>query len=165
MPQRIEMPRCLREFLSRMYPDVDLGSVRFHKGVPWYTFSGGAITIGHDVYFREHRADFCSRDGVALAAHELYHIRDGAGGPGVWFVRPFYARYLVGLVACGFRTDSRHAMEKPAYALQERVKERFDEAKQVSGEDGPCACADGEPSGVNQAFTDAFFADWAGIDA
>lgn len=165
MPEPAEIPPCLRDFLARIYPEIDLSAVGFHRGVPWYTFPGGAITIGPNIYFRENRLDFCSRDDVALVAHELYHIHQGSSGPGFWFLRPFYARYLVHLIASGFKTDSRHAMEAPAYKLQKRVKQYFDRASVASGQDGPCACTNGEPSGLNQAFVDSFFAEWPGLDA
>jgi hypothetical protein len=161
VPRTIEIPPCLLNFLARLYPDIDLDRVRFHRGVPFYAFPGGAITIGHHVYFRENRADFCSRGGVALAAHELYHIRQGSNGPGFWFFRLFYAKYLLRLIACGFKTDERHAMEAPAYALQKRVSQHFDRARQATNEHGPCACTDDVPAGLNQRFIDAFFAQWS----
>lgn len=161
MPQRIDIPPCLKEFLARLYPDVNLERVRFHRGVPWYTSPGGAITIGGDIYFREDRTDFCSARNVALAAHELYHVRDGSDGTGLWFIRPFYARYVWWLLVCGFKTDSRHRMEAPAYDRQRRVEQHLQRAEQASGESGPCACFDGEPAGPNEAFVAAFFAEWA----
>lgn len=165
MPQTIDIPPCLREFLSRLYPDIDVDSLTFHRGVPWYSNTRGAITIGSHIYFREHRTDFCSRKDVALAAHELYHVHQGSAAAGVWFLRPFYAKYFGHLLRNGFRTGESHPLERPAYALQDRVKEQYDRAAAASGEIGPCACEDGEPVGVNKAFLEAFFADWPGLDA
>jgi hypothetical protein len=164
MPQTIEIPTCLREFLSRLYADIDVDSLTFHRGVPPYSNTRGAITIGSHMYFREHRTDFCSRKDVALAAHEVYHVHQGSAAPGVWFLRPFYARYVWQFFASGFKTGRKHPLEIPAYALQERVKEQYDRAAAASGESGPCACEGGEPIGVNEAFLDAFFAEWPGLD-
>lgn len=164
MPQTIEIPACLREFLSRLYPDIDVDSLAFHNGVPRYANPGGAITIGSHIYFREHRTDWCSGDDVALAAHELYHVHQGSAAPGVWFLRPFYARYVWHLLRSGLTTGRQHPLEAPAYALQDRVKEQYDRAAAASGVNGPCACENGAPGGMNQAFFEAFFADWPGLD-
>ena len=156
MATRIEVPECVRRVVAPVYPDMDLDGVRFHEGLPFYAFLGpGAITVGPNVYFRQGRFDPCSCDGIALIVHELYHIRQGADGPGFWFLRPFYLRYIWLWVRHGLARGRKHPLEEPAYKLQREVMKC---CKEVA-ESGPCRCEEGRPVGVNEEFLKKFAAE------
>jgi hypothetical protein len=156
MPRKIDAPPCVRAFLAQLYPNVNIDGIRFYEGVPFYTFPRGAITIGPNIYFREGRYDPCSCQGIALLAHELYHIHQGADGFGFWFLRPYYVKYVWFLLRSGFKSDRRHRLEEPAYDLQDRIVECCDRVHDATGQGSPCICQDGTPATVNEAFLKAF---------
>lgn len=159
MSSKIEAPACVKGFMSRLYPDIDIDRITFHEGVPFYTFPGGAITIGPHIYFREGKFDPCGCKGIALIAHELYHVHQGAAGFGFWFLRPYYLRYAWAWLTSGFKRGEAHPLEAPAYALQRRVLGCCDVVGQATGQAGPCICQDGRPTGVSEAFLSAFAAE------
>ncbi len=155
---RLDFPECLKRFYSRMYPDIDLETVSFHEGLPFYTTGNPhAITVGRRIYFADGKFDPWSARGVALIAHELFHIKQGAGGPGVWFVRPFYVRYFIQKVLSGWTKGRKHPLEIPAYEQQDRVEATYASASNSTGVNGPCQCSEGSPGESSQAFTDAFY--------
>lgn len=159
MPRKINTLPCLKEFLARLYPEIDLDRITFYEGVPFYTFPGGAITIGPRIYFREGKFDPCDCKGIALIAHELYHIHQGADGFGFWFLRPYYLNYAWLWLLSGFKSGSGHPLEAPAYRVQQRISDCCERVRQSTGERGPCICQDGRPTDINQAFLDAFAAE------
>ena len=155
---RLDFHECLKTFFSRMYPDIDMETVSFHEGLPFYTTGGpAAITVGRRIYFANGKFDPCSARGVALIAHELFHIKQGAGGPGIWFVRPFYVWYFIRKVLSGWTKGRKHPLEIPAYEQQDRVEAAYASASSSTGVNGPCACSEGRPGESSQAFTDAFY--------
>ncbi len=159
MPTKIETPACVKEFMSRLYPDIDVDRITFHEGVPFYTFPGAAITIGPHIYFREERFDPCGCKGIALIAHELYHVHQGAAGFGFWFLRPYYFGYVWAWLTSGFKRGKEHPLEAPAYKLQRRVSDCCDSVREATGQAGPCICQDGRPTGISDAFLSAFAAE------
>ena len=162
MVTNLQLNDCLRRFFARMYPDIDLDGISFHKGLPFYTTgSPSAITVGRNIYFGEGKFEPCSANGVALIAHELFHIQQGAGDPGVWFLRPFYVWYFIQKVLSGWKKGREHPVEIPAYERQDQVEAAFDAAAVSTGLSGPCACSSGEPGEFSQAFTDAFYGAFA----
>ena len=159
----LDFQECLKQFFSRMYPDIDMRTVSFHEGLPFYTTGNpAAITVGRRIYFADGKFEPCSAKGVALIAHELFHIKQGAGGPGVWFFRPFYLRYFIQKVLSGWTKGRKHPLEIPAYEQQDRVEDAYDVAAASTGINGPCACTDGQPPQPDQAFIDAFYEAFSG---
>lgn len=157
MTKLVEIPECARRLLGQIYPAMDLDRVRFYDGLPLYAFAKpSAITVGSNVHFREGKFDPCSCEGVALMAHELYHVHQGAGGFGFWFLRRFYLKYLWLWAKAGFRRGLKHPLEEPAYKLQEVVRQCCQRVQQSTGQPGPCVCENGSPVEVNQVFLDAF---------
>ena len=72
---KLEFHDCLKTFFARMYPEIELASISFREGLPFYTTgSPRAITVGRNIYFREGKFDPCGAKGIALVAHELFHI-------------------------------------------------------------------------------------------
>ena len=162
MPMLVFHP-CLKRFFSHMYPDVDLETVSFQEGLPFYaTGTPHAITVGRRIYFADGKFEPCTAKGVALIAHELFHIKQGAGGPGVWFVRPFYVWYFIRKVLSGWTKGRKHPLEIPAYEQQDRVESAFTDAANSTGVSGPCACSEGTTRAFSQEFTDAFHQAFAG---
>jgi hypothetical protein len=166
MPKEIETPPGVTEFFSHLYPQVDVERIRFYEGLPFYTSPGGAITIGNKIYFREGRFAPCSPAGVALIAHELFHVLQGSDGPGFWFIRWFYVKYvalgIVTLVRSGFslaRARKTHPLEVPASELQERFRDCCKRVSQSTGQTGPFVCVGGVPTGVSHAFVAALQAE------
>ncbi len=153
-----EFHDCLERFFERMYPDIALDSISFREGLPFYTSgSPHAITVGRSIYFDEGRFDPCNAKGLALIAHELFHIQQGAGGPGFWFMRPFYVWYFVQKVLSGWKRGRQHPVEIPAYERQDRVAAVYGAVVASTGISGPCGCSNGQPGDFSQAFTDAFY--------
>ncbi len=160
---KLEFHDCLKSFFMRMYPEIDLANVAFHEGLPFYTTGRpGAITVGRSIYFDEGKFDPCSAKGIALIAHELFHIQQGAGGPGVWFLRPFYVWYFIQKVLSGWKRDREHPVEMPAYERQDQVEAAFGVAVASTGISGPCACSGGRAGEFSQTFRDAFYDAFAG---
>lgn len=156
---RIELDLCVRAFLDRIYPDIDLDTISFHEGLPFYALrSPAAITVGRYIYLREGKYDPCSTESAALVAHELFHVRQGAGDFGFWFLRPFYLRYAWHTISSGFSRGREHPLEKPAYAVQDRVREVSRDVATSTGRSGPCVCEDGRARDTDQQFIDAFAA-------
>lgn len=146
-----------------MYPDLDLDTVTFGEGLPFYVRgTPDAITVGKRIYFKAEKYNPCGRRGIALIAHELFHIHQGSGGPGFWFARPFYVRYFIRKVTSGWTKGRQHPLELPAYERQDRVAAAYDAAAASSGRPGPCDCSNGQPSHADQAFIDAFYKAFAG---
>ena len=155
---KLEFHDCLKSFFSRMYPDLELDSISFFEGLPFYTAGHpSAITVGRSIYFDEGKFDPCSAKGIGLIAHELIHIQQGAGGPGVWFLRPFYVWYFIQKVLSGWKRGREHPVEIPAYERQDQVEATFGAAAASTHISGPCSCSDGQAGAFSQAFSDAFY--------
>ncbi len=155
---KLEFHDCLESFFSRMYPDIELESISFYEGLPFYTTGHpSAITVGRSIYFDEGRFDPCGAKGIALIAHELFHIQQGAGGSGFWFFRPFYVWYFIQKVLSGWKRGRQHPVEIPAYERQDQVEAAYGVAAASTGISGPCRCSDGQPGDFSQAFNDAFY--------
>jgi hypothetical protein len=160
MSSKIEAPACVKEFMNHLYPHIDLDGLNFHEGLPFYVFGKrNAITLGPHIYFREGKFDPCSCRGIALIAHELYHVHQGAGGFGFWVLRWFYIRYAWAWLTGGRKSGRAHPLEAPAYAAAGRIAECCDRVRQATGQAGPCICQDGRPTSVSEAFLSAFAAE------
>ena len=160
---KLEFHDCLRRFFAPMYPDIDLETITFREGLPFYVRgTPAAITVGKRIYFDAGKYNACSGRGIALIAHELYHVHQGSGGPGIWFARPFYLWYFIRKVASGWTKGRKHPLELPAYERQDRVAAAYATAIASSGRPGPCACTGGQPSHADQTFIDAFYQAFAG---
>ncbi len=160
---KLEFHDCLQRFFARMYPDIDLDTITFREGLPFYVQgTPDAITVGRRIYFDAGKYDTRSRRGVALIAHELFHVHQGSGGPGIWFARPFYLWYFIRKVTSGWTKGRKHPLEIPAYERQDAVAAAYDAAAAASGRRSPCASSEGEPPQIDQAFIDAFYKAFSG---
>lgn len=79
-------------------------------------FRMAATTLGPVVAFRRGAFNPQTPAGLALIAHEAYHITQAREMGQAWF----FARYILGQFQCGFRHD-RHPLESPAIMLQRQV--------------------------------------------
>lgn len=111
---KFQLPDFAVKKLKRLYPDVDVDGLVFHRDeMPWYIRGHGAVTIGNHIYFR--------RDwSLRLAVHELCHVRQGAAGFGIWLLRPFYLRYVWEWIKAGFSYRD-NALEVEAYSMERRI--------------------------------------------
>lgn len=160
MSRKIEIPPCLKVFMGRLYPRLEMARLSFYEGLPFYVFGRrNAITVGPRVYFREGKFDPCHCDGIGLIAHELYHVHQGADGFGFWFLRWFYIRYAWAWLTGGGKSGRAHPLEAPAYAAGDRISECCERVRQATGQAGPCICQDGKPTDVSEAFLSAFAAE------
>ena len=96
---------------------VDLDRVRLRVGGPptWYlsVVRNRAITLGHQVWFREEQ----HREDRALIAHELVHVGQYARMGRLRFI----STYLWHLARAGFRYGKALPLEAPAYARQDEA--------------------------------------------
>ncbi|MEP6872686.1 MAG: DUF4157 domain-containing protein [Anaerolineaceae bacterium] len=117
------------EQLAVFVPEQDLRRLRALTTVPgrWLpgVFGMSATTIAPFVCFRNGSFDPSTPRGLALIAHEAYHLRQVREMG--WF--GFYGRYFIGQFRAGFKHGS-HPLEIPAINLQRVV------ALRVRG-DGP----------------------------
>lgn len=97
---------------------VELERVRLHVSGPptWYLrlVRKRAITLGHQVWFREEQ----HRSNRALVAHELVHV----GQYGRMGRTRFVLTYLWHLARAGFRYSRNLPLEAPAYARQDEAE-------------------------------------------
>ncbi len=101
--------RCLAPYV----PQVDLDSAEIHEEeAPWYL--GGdfaAITRGNNIYFQPGVYDGSTVRGIAYLAHELHHVGQYREGK-TW----------LDFAVAGIMGHGNSELEKPAFALQDKVK-------------------------------------------
>lgn len=111
--------------LSAFVPERDLRRMRVLTSAPWrwlpVPLRMAAITFGRFVVFRRGKFEETEPWGLALIAHEAYHV----GQARELGALRFFASYLVGQFRCGFRHD-QHAMEIPAIACQQTVRRELE---------------------------------------
>lgn len=95
-------------------------------------FGMAATAFWRFVWFKAGSFDETSPRGLALIAHEAFHI--GQAREVTWPV--FAVRYAIGQVRCGFR-HNRHPLEIPAIQLQQRVRAELETA--ARGASGPAS--------------------------
>lgn len=144
---RINIPDCVVEFFSYVYPDLDLNRVEFHEGIPklFSMRKPRAITLGSwtsfkiNVHFRSGEGNPCTCEGIALIGHELFHVQDVLSvgrGWGFGLIRLWYLAY----VYCGImsRFGRTHYLEEPAYDIQDRIEKYFESIGLNLSREGPC---------------------------
>lgn len=138
-PEEVELPEEAQRTLAVLYPALDLGRVRFHRGLPHFLDRvADGITLPGVLSARRCRIyvqPWCWRpetpDGLDLLAHEAFHaLQMQEAGPGPGLVRPFIILYLACAAANGFLYRG-HPMETDAYQMAGRPRSRFAET---------CAC-------------------------
>lgn len=134
-PERIELPEEVARLARTLYPTLDLGAVRFHRGLPhlirWT--GGAAITIPAPfarrrtcVYVDPEHYDTGSVEGIGTLLHEAYHaLQVQEAGWGLGPFRPFLLLYFAAGAANRFRYRG-HPMEEAAYGLVGRRRSRFE---------------------------------------
>ena len=138
-PKEIELPEEARRTLEELYPSLDLGRVRFHRGLP-HLLTGVAegITLPGVLSPRLCRIYLQPRywrpgtpGGLDLVAHEAFHaLQMQEAGPGLGLIRPFIILYLACAAGNRFRYHG-HPMEDDAYCVAGRSGSLFERT---------CAC-------------------------
>lgn len=132
-PEEVELPEEARRTLAALYPSLDLGRVRFHRGLPHFLHrTAHGITLPGVLSARRCRIYIQPRhwrpetaDGLDLLAHEAFHaLQMQEAGPGLGLVRPFIVLYLACAAANGFLYRG-HPMEADAYRVAGRPRSRF----------------------------------------
>lgn len=134
-PPRTELPEEVASLLRAVYPTLDLGAVRFHRGLPHLTrlLGSEAITIPAPlarrrtcVYVDPACYDTGSVEGIGTLLHEAYHaLQAQEAGWGLGPFRPFLLLYFAAGAANRFRYEG-HPMEEAAYLLVGRRHSRFE---------------------------------------
>jgi hypothetical protein len=118
-PQRIS-PTAIERI--RPYADEQsLRDTRIRTTPPWswvpQVLGAGATTLGNDVCFRPGAYRETDPGGLALIAHECFHVRQyremGAA--------QFLVRYLVGAIRVGFQ-HSAHPLELEPLVIQAQAR-------------------------------------------
>ncbi len=138
-PEEVELPEEARRTLAALYPALDLGRVRFHRGLP-HLLAGVASGITLPgvlsprlcrIYVEPRHWRPETANGLGLLAHEAFHaLQMQEAGPGLGLVRPFIILYLACAAGNGFLYRG-HPMEDDAYCVAGRRASRFEMA---------CAC-------------------------
>jgi hypothetical protein len=107
--------------LADFVPEQDLRAMRVVTVAPfrWLPVVLGmsATTFWRFVLIKQGRFDETTAGGLALIAHEAFHIRQARE----MSLPVFLGRYAWGQLQCGFRHDA-HVLERPAIALQLSVR-------------------------------------------
>jgi hypothetical protein len=142
-PAQRDIEDCLKPWLEHVFPDLDLGRVRFYEGLPVFIKprDPAAITLPSiwgtrriNVYYRDGH-DPCSCAGLKLIAHEMVHVRqylDYAGGYGLGFVRAFLFPYLLCALRHGYRDSP---LEEEAYDFDDEIGTCCEQGRE------PCDCS------------------------
>lgn len=140
-PEEVELPEEARRTLAALYPSLDLGRVRFHRGLPHFltgvangiTLPGALSPRRCRIYVQPWHWSPGTPDGLDLLAHEAFHaLQMQESGPGLGLVRPFIVLYLA--CAAGNRFLYRgHPMEVDAYHVAGRRSSQFPTACECGG--------------------------------
>ena len=154
-PPEVELPEPARQILRSVYPTLDLGSLRFHLGIPHFfnVFAIQGITLPGRIFPRRARIYIDPRywqpgsvDGLGLLLHEAYHaLQLQEAGPGIGLLRPFLVIYLACAAGNRFRYAG-HPMEDDAYRLagdRESLFESMFHGKEISPEGCECLATPG----------------------
>ena len=155
-PEQIFLPKCVRELLEFVYPDVDWDRVSFHEGMPHVVgvTDKSAITLPHpfrlnriQIFFKPEKWDPCSCDGLGLIVHEGYHVLQIQGildGFGLGLLNPTTILYLACWADNGFSYEG-HPAEDEAYGIAGKPDSLFETCCR-SLADLPCDCRCNPPS-------------------
>lgn len=134
-PERIELPEEVARLVRTLYPTLDLGAVRFHRGLPHLTRLLGTQAITLPAPFARRRTcvyvdpksyDPSSVEGIGTLLHEACHaLQAQEAGWGLGPFRPFLLLYFGAGAANRFRYQG-HPMEEAAYRLAGRRHSRFE---------------------------------------
>jgi hypothetical protein len=150
-PPRVELPEAVARLLRTVYPTLDLGAVRFYRGLPHLTRLLGSEAVNLPallaprtcVYVDPAYYDTGSIEGIGTLLHEAYHaLQTQDAGWGLGPFRPFLVLYFAAGAANRFRYEG-HPMEEVAYRLAGCPRSRFESAfpdwkGDLAALEGPC---------------------------
>jgi hypothetical protein len=159
-PPEVPLPEPARRVVAALLPNLDLGAVSFHAGLPHLLrlAANQGITLPATFGVRRVRVYIDPRwwrpdtvRGLGLVLHECFHaqqIQESPGGRGLGLLHPFIALYLACAAANRFRYAG-HPLESDAFCLAGRTGSRFEsEAARVPAPEGFVASA---PEGARVA--------------
>ncbi len=127
MRKRGRIPDELRVLLAPHFPDLDLGRITLHPGIPPHVrmlavVTPAGYTSGRRIYFDPAACDpFCVR-GIPFLAHELVHVRQFQKTR--WFRLKYFGEY-VRLWSRGFEKAEaymRISYEIEASTMEQRMR-------------------------------------------
>lgn len=152
-PPEVPLPEPARRVVAAALPNLDLGAVSFHAGMPHLLrlAANQGITLPATFGVRRVRVYIDPRwwrpdtvRGLGLVLHECFHaqqIQESPGGRGLGLLHPFIALYLACAAANRFRYAG-HPLESDAFCLAGRSGSRFEcEAARVPAPEGFVASA------------------------
>ena len=121
MSQRVALSDDVQQKLAPWYSRQLLGGTRILRhsffGMVLGWFGQAAVTVNGTVHLTPRAGDLESTAGVALLAHELYHVLQERE-QGWW---RYLARYVWHWRPWHIRRGWEHPLERPAYARQNEV--------------------------------------------
>jgi hypothetical protein len=135
-PERVELPAEVARLVRTVYPTLDLGAVRFYRGLPHLTRLLGSEAVNIPapfaprtcVYVDPAHYDTGSVEGIGTLLHEAYHaLQTQEAGWGLGPFRPFLVLYFAAGAANRFQYEG-HPMEEVAYRLAGCHRSRFESA-------------------------------------
>ena len=138
MTRPIRLPEDVRGRLAESFPDLDVDRIIIRVGLPWWTrlapLDVRAVAL-RDRICVDPDVDVCSREGIALIAHELVHVaqwrRAGRHAPPGLRRAAFPVRYIGAYLRARFRgMDGISAYRSIPY---EREAMRFQRSMLASG--------------------------------
>ncbi|HEY4588602.1 MAG TPA: hypothetical protein VII86_05220, partial [Thermoanaerobaculia bacterium] len=103
-PPRVELPEEVARLVRTLYPTLDLGAVRFYRGLPHLVrlLGSEAVTVPAPlarrrtcVYVDPAHWDTGSVEGIGTLLHEAYHaLQAQEAGWGLGPFRPFLLLYF-----------------------------------------------------------------------
>jgi hypothetical protein len=141
-PAEVELPPEARRTIAALYPSLDLGRVRFHRGLPHLlkgiadgiTLPGMLAPRLCRIYIKPRSWSPQSQSGLDLLAHEAFHaLQMQETGWGIGLVRPFIILYLACAARNGFRYLG-HPLEEDAYCMAGRHGSHFERICRCGGE-------------------------------
>ncbi|MBL8200309.1 MAG: DUF4157 domain-containing protein [Chromatiales bacterium] len=122
------LPTLLQARLASYFPDLDLGEVRLHSGVPRYVRGRPrGYASRQRIYLAAGWQDDTDAERLALLAHELVHVRQYRDN-GAWRFRWAYLREYLAARLRGQGHDGAYrniSFERAARELEERVRRDF----------------------------------------
>jgi hypothetical protein len=126
MAKGILASRSVRERLGRWYSEQLMEETPISRGsaIGWLfgKFKQQAVTINKRVYLAPDAPDLEYMSGIALLAHEYYHVRQQQE-MGWW---NFLARYLWHWRPSHIKDGRSHPLEAPAYTRAEEILSKLE---------------------------------------
>ncbi len=122
MSEELTLPESARAALAEKFPELDLATVRFVEGLPFYArfaaVEPAALTWAGAVYLAPGQFHPGTEDGLAILVHELVHIRQQREAGLFIFALRYFLDYFWNLVRTLNRAEAYRAIRYEAEARE-----------------------------------------------